>query len=144
MDVACPYCGALHWIEERLTDSSKCSPRFGTCCLSGKVQLPPLEDVPQPLQQLLVSDSPDAVKFRDEIWKYNRAFAFTSLGVEEDHSVNRGRGPPVFCISGELHHRSGALAPLKDACHGMPNSISTSRGLLWMPACNRIRVWTVK
>ena len=34
-----------------------------------------------------------------------------SLGVEEDHSVNRGRGPPVFHISGELHHQSGALAP---------------------------------
>jgi hypothetical protein len=78
--------------------------------MSGKVQLPPLGDVPQPLRQLLVLDNRDAVKFRDEIWKYNRAFSFTSLGVEEDHTVNRGQGPPVFRISGELHHRSGALA----------------------------------
>ena len=34
--------------------------------------------------------------------------SFTSLGVDEDHSVNHGRGPPVFRIFGELH-RSGAL-----------------------------------
>ena len=111
MNVSCPYCGALHWMDERLSDSSKRSPRFGTCCLSGKVHLPPLEDAPQPLRHLLTSNDRDAIKFCDEIWKYNRAFAFTSLGVEEDHSVNCGRGPPVFRISGELHHRSGALAP---------------------------------
>ena len=37
--------------------------------------------------------------------------AFTSLGVDKDHSVNQGQGLPVFGIFGELHHRSGALVP---------------------------------
>jgi hypothetical protein len=45
------------------------------------------------------------------MWKYNRAFAFTSVGVQEDHAVNARPGPPVFRICGELYHRSGALVP---------------------------------
>lgn len=49
--------------------------------------------------------------FRDHIWDYNRALSFTSLGVKEDHSVNRGRGFPVFRIQGELCHKAGALLP---------------------------------
>ncbi|RDB22730.1 hypothetical protein Hypma_009973 [Hypsizygus marmoreus] len=57
--------------------------------------------------------SPDtaAKAFRENIWKYNRAFSFTSLGVKEDHSVNNGPGKPVFRISVELCHWSGALVP---------------------------------
>ena len=79
--------------------------------MEGKIALPLLEPPPEPLQTLLSSTSAVSARFRDDIWKYNRAFAFTSLGVTEDHSVNRGRGPPVFRISGELHHWSGALTP---------------------------------
>ncbi|KIM40031.1 hypothetical protein M413DRAFT_29163, partial [Hebeloma cylindrosporum] len=112
MDIPCPHCGALHWLAEKLSNSSKHSPKFGMCCMEGKVQLPALEAPPEPLRQLLTSEDRSAKTFRDEIWKYNRAFAFTSLGVDEDHSVNHGRGPPVFRIFGELHHRSGALAPI--------------------------------
>jgi hypothetical protein len=29
MNIPCPYCGALHWMDKRLLDSSKRSPRFG-------------------------------------------------------------------------------------------------------------------
>ena len=60
------------------------------CCIEGKVWLPALEALPEPLQQLLTSDDHDAETFQDEIWKYNWALAFISLGVEEDHSVNQG------------------------------------------------------
>ncbi|KAF8901877.1 hypothetical protein CPB84DRAFT_908724 [Gymnopilus junonius] len=60
---------------------------------------------------LLSSQNPLAKNFREDMWKYNRTFAFTSLGVTEDHSINQRRGPPVFRISGELHHSSGALTP---------------------------------
>lgn len=75
-----------------------------------KVQLPPLAAPPEPLQCLLTSHDQDAVRFHDEIWKYNCAFAFMSLSMSEDHSVNKHQqGPPVFRIFGELHHHSGAL-----------------------------------
>jgi len=50
MDVACSSCGALHWMVEKLSDSSKRNPRFGTCCMDGKVQLPPLQPPPEPLR----------------------------------------------------------------------------------------------
>ena len=56
--------------------------------------------------------------FRENIWKYNRAFAFTSLKVTEDHSVNEQcHGPLVFQIQGELHHCGGPLLP---AAHHPP------------------------
>ena len=79
--------------------------------MEGKVQLPALGALPEPLQWLLTSDDRNATMFQDEMWRYNHALAFTSLGVNEDHSVNQGQGPLVFRISGELHHHSGALVP---------------------------------
>ena len=79
--------------------------------MSGKVHLPVYKDPPPTLHHLLTSTEPASSKFRENIWKYNRDLAFTFLGVNEDHGVNKGRGPPIFRISGELRHRSGALTP---------------------------------
>ena len=57
-------------------------------------------------------DTPESRHFQEEIWRFNWALSFTSLGVNEDCSVNGpGRGPPVFRICGDLCHRSGALEP---------------------------------
>ncbi len=39
MDITCSFCGALHWIDEKLTSSSNRNPKFGLCCDSGKVRL---------------------------------------------------------------------------------------------------------
>jgi hypothetical protein len=33
------------------------------------------------------------------------------MRIGRSDSVNKGNGPPVFRISGELHHLSGALTP---------------------------------
>ena len=38
-------------------------------------------------------------------------FSFTSLGGEIDHSINNGRGPFVFRMSGENYHRIGDIVP---------------------------------
>ena len=40
MNIPCSECGALHWLAERLSGSSKINPKFGTCCFSGKVHIP--------------------------------------------------------------------------------------------------------
>jgi len=40
MDVLCPYCSALHWMDEKLKKSFMKSPLFGTCYLEGKIRLP--------------------------------------------------------------------------------------------------------
>ena len=85
---------------------------FGLCCNSGKVGIPKLRDPPDTLKSLLERDDRQACDFRENIWKYNRAFAFTSLRASEDHSVNDSHcGPPVFRIQGELYHHSGGLLP---------------------------------
>ncbi|KAI3931447.1 hypothetical protein MKX01_040364, partial [Papaver californicum] len=42
MDISCPVCGALHWINERVSSSSKKTPEFVKCCRRGKVILPML------------------------------------------------------------------------------------------------------
>jgi hypothetical protein len=47
-----------------------------------------------------------------DIRQYNCLFAFTSLEANIDRSVNDGRGPPVFKICGQVHHRIGSLLPL--------------------------------
>jgi hypothetical protein len=115
MVVNCENCGALHWLDERISVSSRSNPTFGLCCNSGKVVLPMLRDPPESLKVLIEGDDRQGKDFRENIWKYNRAFAFTSLQVTEDHSVNdRHRGPPVFRIQGELHHRGGPLFPPAD------------------------------
>jgi hypothetical protein len=81
--------------------------------LDGRVSLPPLPEPPKPLRTYLSSDADVAREFQKDIWKYNRAFSFTSIGAQEDHSINRhpGSGPPVYRISGELYHAFAALNP---------------------------------
>uniref|UniRef100_A0A6N2MNQ0 ATP-dependent DNA helicase n=1 Tax=Salix viminalis TaxID=40686 RepID=A0A6N2MNQ0_SALVM len=49
--------------------------------------------------------------FRKCIRAYNSMFAFTSMGVNIDQSVNRQPGPYVFKINGHCHHLMGSLLP---------------------------------
>jgi hypothetical protein len=48
------------------------------------------------------------------IRQYNCLFVFTSMGANIDNLMNDGRGPPVFKISGQVHHRIGSLLPMDD------------------------------
>lgn len=111
MDVECTFCGALHWIDERLTNTSKSRPRFGMCCLQGKIKLPPLMKLPTQMQELFEGNDARSVSFRNHMREYNNAFAFTSLGVTLDDKIFNGQGPMPFVIHGELKHRTGALLP---------------------------------
>ena len=110
MNVCCPLCNALHWLDECVSSPSIRRPEFGMCCGHGKVKLPPLRVPPLPLYNLFTGDTLPAKEFRTNIVQYNAALAFTSLGVNVDHSIV-GRGPPVFQIQGELRHLSGSLLP---------------------------------
>ena len=84
MDVKCSNCGALHWIDERLSNSSIRNPRFGTCCLQGKVKLPSLKTPPQGIKALYDGNDGKSKSFRRWIRKYNACNAFTSLGAKID------------------------------------------------------------
>jgi hypothetical protein len=111
MDVQCPSCHALHWMAERLTSSSNLRPKFGMCCLSGKITLPPLHQPPPELMQLLTSQDPVSKDFREHIRNYNNALAMTSIGRKVDESINDGEGPYIFRLHGALSHKSGSLLP---------------------------------
>ena len=111
MDVPCPDCGALHWMAERLTNSSDTNPRFGMCCFQGKIKLERLHNIPQELETLFQDQNPQAKEFRENIRRYNNALAMTSLGCKVDESVNRGNGPYVFKVHGRLSHMAGSLLP---------------------------------
>ena len=82
------------------------------CCLSGQIDLPPFPPAPRDLRDLFDGTSPHSFDFKTNIRQYNAAFAFTSLGVNIDHSIIDGTGPYSFRISGELHHLAGAILPL--------------------------------
>ena len=114
MDVKCPNCSALHWMDEKLTNSSQIHPRFGMCCLQGKVRLPPLKTPPPLIQALYDGNDVQSNSFRRYIRDYNACNAFTSLGAKFDTTILTGRGPNSFIIHGELRHRTGSLLPQSD------------------------------
>ena len=89
------------------------SPRFGQCCLTGKVSIDFVEPLPPEMYRLYAGQDADAREFRENIRRYNKAFAFTSSGGPGhlDASVLDGHGPPCYKIQGELYHRIGPIRP---------------------------------
>ncbi|ONM35045.1 hypothetical protein ZEAMMB73_Zm00001d042324 [Zea mays] len=78
----------------------------------GKIIIPPHRPRPEPLSSLARFDGDTtSQKFIRNIRKYNCLFAFTSMGAQIGNSVNDGRGPPLFKICGQVHHRIGSLLP---------------------------------
>ncbi|KAF6164267.1 hypothetical protein GIB67_010237 [Kingdonia uniflora] len=108
MDIECPSCHALHWLDEKLTNSSRYRPLFKTCCKQGKIRLPNLQPLPPAMQAFYDDDSSHAKSFRSHIREYNASNAFTSLGVKLDDRI---LSPKPFSIYGELKHRVGVLLP---------------------------------
>ena len=114
MNLECPNCHALHFDAEKLTTSTCNQLKFGMCCLTGQIQLPAFPPAPRVLRHLFDGTSPHSQNFKTNIWQYNAAFAFTSLGAKVDHTVTATAGPYAFRIGGELYHLSGALLPVPD------------------------------
>ncbi|KAL3016997.1 hypothetical protein AAZX31_06G248400 [Glycine max] len=99
----------MMWYDERINKDKQsknprfvlCNPRFVLCCGDGKIQLPLLQDPPQPLRQLLFdTNSTEARNFQQNIRSYNLMFVFTSPGVKVDTTYNTRRGPFTFHIHG--------------------------------------------
>ena len=111
MNIQCPSCKALHWLDERLTKSSKINPKFGMCCYQGKISLPPLQPPPPELYHLLTVQDPIGRAFRNHIRNYNSALAMTSVGRKVDYRVNDGGSPWLYKLNGELIHKAGSLLP---------------------------------
>jgi hypothetical protein len=69
-NVECSKCHAIHFISEKLSNSSVRNPRFGSCCLQGQVVLPPFPQWPPELRELFTNH-----QFLLKIRQYNRALA---------------------------------------------------------------------
>ena len=110
MNIQCPHCHALHFISEKLSNSSLCNPHFGICCVQGQVNLPPIQQWPCVLQDLF-DDPQDQGEFRKKICQYNNALALTSVGADLENNAIQEPGPASFRIHGALHHLMGALGP---------------------------------
>lgn len=79
------------------------------CCSEGKVSLPPLPPLPQPISSLIRREREDSTHFLQNVRTYNSAFVMTSFGVQVDE---RSEGyMPTFKIRGQVHHRIGSLRP---------------------------------
>jgi hypothetical protein len=101
----------MFWHQERIrSDSTSARIVYNRCCKGGKVVLPSFVDRPEPLTSLArFNGDAGCRRFLKNIRQYNCLFAFTSMGANIDRSLNDGRGPPVFKISGQVHHRIGSL-----------------------------------
>jgi len=73
----------------------------------------PFQESPPPFLDKLLDPGGDVLSkyFIRSIRSYNSMFAFTSLGAKIDTGINRGPGPYVFKINGQVHHRIGSLLP---------------------------------
>ena len=115
MDILCGFCGAAHWLAERILSSSKTQPIFESCCKKGDVCLPQLQCCPEPLQSLLSGNTTGAKLFRSKIREYNAALSFTSIKYTKDQrTATWGSGVQCFQIHGELYHLQGPLQPAAD------------------------------
>jgi hypothetical protein len=73
MDSMCKHCSAYRWQGEPL----------GLCCNNGKVILPRLKPLPDPLAFLVCGNTTVSHYFLGNIWKYNSCFQMTSFGPDE-------------------------------------------------------------
>lgn len=105
----CEHCHALHWLSERLRDSTLASPVFEKCCKKEIVPLSPFPDPPADLQHLLAGDGRQEKEFRHNIRQYNAALAFTSMEYNADTRVTSRGGPKSFHVHGKVYHTQGPL-----------------------------------
>ena len=81
----------------------------GMCCSNGKVNLPLISNIPEPLKSLLLLENHDSKQFVNNIRKYNSAFQMTSFGCSE--RVCLPGFMPTFKVQVQVYHRIGAMQP---------------------------------
>ncbi|GJW38909.1 hypothetical protein Tco_0064754 [Tanacetum coccineum] len=82
------------------------SPEYHLCCEGGQIYMQPSPDPPEYFKNLLENKH-----FMENIRAYKQMFAMTSFGAKFDDSINRGKGPYVFKVSGQIYHWIGSLCP---------------------------------
>ncbi|XP_060855626.1 uncharacterized protein LOC132933344 [Metopolophium dirhodum] len=102
----CTQCNARHFEGEVVGQGANM--HFSTCCNNGQVTAAgqhALLPAPFLLMSLLIGDSQDGRRFRDDIRRYNNALAFAAFSCGTDDRRLRGRGPRTMCIQGQTYQR---------------------------------------
>lgn len=103
MNVYCQFCSALHCLQERVYLSLVQNLSFESCCKQGAVVLDLPRNVFEFISNLFQAKDPLSKHFRDNVWQYNSALAFTSLKCTLDTRLPAGE-IQNFQIHGELYH----------------------------------------
>ena len=122
MSKECQYCHALKWVGE--------APRM--CCSNGKVNLPLITNIPEPLKSLLLLENHDSKQFVNSIRKYNSAFQMTSFGCTERVSVYQDLCPP-------LKFRVRSTTELVPCNLSQEKTQSFCKSTLWVINKNKLR-----
>ncbi|KAL3113404.1 hypothetical protein niasHT_010744 [Heterodera trifolii] len=98
-DHKCPHCGALLFIHE---DS-------GLCCRKGRVVLPKLNEHPQELKELIVSENQpkEGKEFVRRMSRYNNLLQFAS--VSAGNKPSSAGGPMAVILNEEFHRRISSM-----------------------------------
>jgi hypothetical protein len=108
MDQVCLDCGAKHWKAELPPDCTANNKFWMSCCKAGAVKIELLKTPPAFLKELYDDISARGRKFKDNIRRYNTAFAFTSLKCT---TFNQDVSNMPFQIQGQMYHCQGPLTP---------------------------------
>ena len=105
----CRHCGAYKFKQE--------SP--SSCCLEGKIVLPPFPEPPQAVKDLWFGETPDAKLFKMNSRVFNNAVSLSSLSVRErpegpETPLNSNYAPSVI-FHGRVIQRMGPLQAEADA-----------------------------
>ncbi|PWA48228.1 hypothetical protein CTI12_AA491210 [Artemisia annua] len=104
-DRVCQHCGAVFWLGERRAGlPMSMAPQYQRCCAGGRAVLRSHNQYPAYITQLFADRH-----FMENIRAYNQMFAMTSFGATIDNSLNMGRGPYVFRVSGQIYHWIGGF-----------------------------------
>ena len=111
----CSECNAYMFKGETHTGSlSKNEAKFSLCCSKGAIKLPPINELPSKLQELLSGNRKCDQNFRQNIRAYNSSLAFASMCLTGQEYQFRNRGPYCYRINGQVYHAISQLQPNGD------------------------------
>jgi len=106
----CNSCKAKLWYAEAIR-GGKDKTSFSMCCGNGKVVLPSYKLPPPSYVELFLGRDKKSKYFLNNSRRLNSMFSFTSMGGKIDKSINKGKGPNIFRLSGQNYHLIGSLLP---------------------------------
>ncbi|XP_076959697.1 uncharacterized protein LOC143635851 [Bidens hawaiensis] len=111
-NVSCVICHAKLWKDEaKRGQNINAKGSYSLCCRYKKVELPEYIPSNPEYENLFRGIDATSKYFLKNIRSYNSMFSFTLMRGKIDTTINRGKGPFVFRLSGQNYHSIGSLQP---------------------------------